>query len=102
MASADTPQIQHEQESSYTRPTETYQSSSVNDAKEVQTPTAEAGNGKKPDDADDIELTGPGILYTCIYIVNNSNYKEYMYMYMFYCFSCMHVCDCRSKCYENV
>ena len=86
MASADIPQIhvQHEQESSYTRPIETDQSSSVNDAQEVQTPTAEAGNGKKPDDADDIELTG--IYCITLYI------KEYMYMfYCFFMYACLYL-----------
>ena len=84
MASSDIPQIhvQHEQESSYTRPIETDQSSSVNDAQEVQTPTAEAGNGKKPDYVDDIELTG---IYT-LYI------KEYMYMfYCFFMYACLYL-----------
>ena len=56
MSIADIPQ-----ESSYTRPVETVQSSSINDAQEMQTSTAsqtEVNNGKKSNDADDIELTG--------------------------------------------
>ena len=49
MASADTPQIhvQHEQESSYTRPTETDQSSSVNDAQRSADTYSRGGQWKE-------------------------------------------------------